>query len=98
MVLLDVINGIVGQGMFVHVVIQELLEAETVETVETSLGTQPYKTLVVLQDGIDLAIAESVTIVQNVKFHALSRCPQGRGNYHQEELSRKEGRLSYYIS
>ena len=84
--------------MFVHVVIQELLEAETVETVETSLGTQPYKTLVVLQDGIDLAIAESVTIVQNVKFHALSRCPQGRGTCHQKEQSHEDGCLSSYIS
>jgi len=67
-VLLDVIHGVVGNGLLVQVLIKEVPEAKTVISVETRLGAKPHISPIVLEDAVDLPIAESVTIGEGIEL------------------------------
>ena len=64
---------IVGNGMEIVGIAEEGLHAETVEAVESRLGSQPYIAMTVFQYGIHLCIAQSVTIGQAIEFHRTIR-------------------------
>ena len=67
-VLLDVIHGVVGNGLLIQVLIKEVPEAKTVKAVETRLGGKPHISPIVLEDAVDLPIAESVTIGEGIEL------------------------------
>ena len=77
-IFLNLIYQIVGNGMRIVDIAEEGLHAEAVEAVESRLGTQPYIAMTVLQYGIHLRIAQSVTIGQAIEFHRSIRA-EGRG-------------------
>ena len=77
-IFLNLIYQIVGNGMRIVDIAEEGLHAETVEAVESRLGTQPDIAMTVLQYGIHLRIAQSVTIGQTIEFHRSIRA-EGRG-------------------
>ena len=83
-VLLDVIDGVVQQRMFIDIVIEERLDAETVKTAETRLCSKPHESPVILQDGIDLTVAESLAIVQYIEFHI------SRGGFQEQRLYKQK--------
>ena len=67
-VLLDVIHGVVGNGLLIQVLIKEVPEAKTVKAVETRLGGKPHISPIVLENAVDLPIAESVTIGEGIEL------------------------------
>ena len=72
-IFLNLIYQIVGNGMRIVDIAEEGLHAETVEAVESRLGSQPYIAMTVFQYGIHLCIAQSVTIGQAIEFHRTIR-------------------------
>ena len=63
-ILLDFINGIVRDGTLVDILIEEVLESETIISVKSRLGSEPDIAIVVFQDGIHLAVAQSISLVR----------------------------------
>lgn len=76
-VLLDVIHGVVGNGLLIQVLIKEVPEAKTVKAVETRLGGKPHISLLSwrMQLTCPLLSPSRLVRVLNSKFNCCERLP-----------------------
>ena len=62
------VDGVVGKRTRIEILVKEVFESETVVAVQPRLSAKPNISPVILQDGVDLTIAQSVAIGQVVEL------------------------------
>ena len=79
-ILLDFIHRVIGKGGSTDIIVQEHLDTESVIAGKSCLCTKPHISLVVLEDGIDMTVDQSVPVGETVELNILIRSPCCRGN------------------